>query len=104
MTSSDEVEGRALSEMQWAVLEHVGNVCGLRADGRYGAIDLNTLDGRRRDAIIDLAMHDPPLVDVDGPRALITEHGKALIRARREASESSISPAPNTMSDPGEKP
>lgn len=50
-----------------------------RASGRVQSVDLREIGEPMRQRIIDLAMMDKPLVDVDGPRVILTLRGIELL-------------------------
>ncbi len=50
-----------------------------RASGRVQSADLREISEPMRQRIIDLAMMDPPLVDVDGPRVILTLRGVEML-------------------------
>ena len=52
------------------VLEHIAEV---------GKLDLRRISEPMRQRLIDLAMEEPPLVDVDADRVFLTEAGRAII-------------------------
>ena len=43
---------------------------------RVGAVDLRKISEPMRQRLIDLAMEEPPLVDVDADRVFLTDAGK----------------------------
>lgn len=55
-------------------------------DGRHQTVDLREISEPMRQRIIDLAMMEPPLIAVDGPRVFLSGHGYILARELREAS------------------
>lgn len=48
-------------------------------NGRHQSVDLREISEPMRQRIIDLAMMEPPLVYVDGPRIFLTGHGYVKI-------------------------
>lgn len=54
--------------MHNAVLRHVAEV---------GTIDLRKVSEAMRQRLIDLAMREPPLVDVEADRVFLTDAGRA---------------------------
>lgn len=55
-------------------------------DGRHQTVDLREISEPMRQRIIDLAMMEPPLIGVDGPRVVLSGYGYVLARELREAS------------------
>lgn len=53
-----------------AVLRHLGDV---------KQIDLRRVSEVMRQRLIDLAMQEPPLVDIDADRVFLTEAGKSAL-------------------------
>lgn len=51
-----------------------------------GSLDLRCISEWHRQRCIDLAMHEPPLTDVDADRVFLTPEGKSI--AARDKSES----------------
>lgn len=60
------------------VLEHLAAV---------GMVDLRKIGEPMRQRLIDLAMEEPPLVDVDADRVFLTEAGKAITSAAPKEGE-----------------
>lgn len=52
------------------ILEHLAEV---------GCVDLRTISEPLRQRLIDLAMEEPPLVDVDADRVFLTKAGRAEV-------------------------
>lgn len=63
-----EISGRDGRGMHRAVLRHVADV---------GTVDLRKISEPFRQRLIDLAMMEPPLVDVDADRVTLTDAGRA---------------------------
>lgn len=54
------------------ILEHLA---------RVGSVDLRVISEPMRQRLIDLAMEDPPLVDVDADQVRLTDAGLSIIHA-----------------------
>lgn len=48
---------------------------------RAGPLPIDDVRGDQREAMIDAGMSEPPLVDTEGPRVLLTEAGCAALDA-----------------------
>lgn len=48
-------------------------------NGRHQDVHLHEISEPMRQRLIDLAMMEPPLIDVSGPRVFLTGHGYAKI-------------------------
>jgi hypothetical protein len=66
-----------MTPIQKAALDFVGDVRTDRATGRIQQHDLRDISEPMRQALIDLAMMEPALVDVDGGRVFLTVAGHA---------------------------
>jgi hypothetical protein len=65
-----------MTPIQKAALDFVGDVRTDRATGRIQRRDLREISEPMRQALIDLAMLEPPLIDVDGDRVFLTGAGQ----------------------------
>lgn len=54
-------------------------------NGRHQTVLIDEISEPMRQRIIDLAMMEPPLVGVDGPRVVLSGYGYILARELREA-------------------
>lgn len=70
-----------MTPIQIAALRFVGDRPIDCATGRKRSVDLREISEPMRQALIDLGMHEPPLVDVDADRVQITWDGYKLLRA-----------------------
>lgn len=50
-----------------------------RASGRIQTVDLRDISPAMRERLIDLAMQEPPLIDVDADQVFVTDAGKAVL-------------------------
>lgn len=55
-------------------------------NGRHQTVLIDEISEPMRQRIIDLAMMEPPLVGVDGPRVVLSGYGYILARQLREGS------------------
>lgn len=69
-----------MTPIQLAALRFVAERRIDRATGRIQSVDLREIGEAMRQRIIDLAMMEPPLVDVDGPRVIMTVSGECTLR------------------------
>ena len=69
-------------------------------DGRHQTVDLREISEPMRQRIIDLAMMDPPLIGVDGPRVVLSGHGYILAREIREIHSSDGGVESQTRKEP----
>jgi hypothetical protein len=77
----------ARSFQHMAVLRHIAdmNTWQPRSQRKLG-VDIRGVSERQRQIIIDLGMHEPPLVDIPGDMIDITAHGlAALIGMKHDA-------------------
>ena len=78
--------GSSLKPIHWAALQFVGDRRIDRASGRAVAVDLRAIGEPMRQVVIDLAMMEPPLVDVEGDSLFLTPDGFAeLARSKNPA-------------------
>lgn len=68
-----------LTPIHVATLNFVANRRSDPMTGRILNVDLRDVSEGMRQRIIDLAMADRPLVDVDGPRVFVTAHGQRAL-------------------------
>ncbi len=71
--------------IHYAVLQMVADRRTDRATGRVRRFDLRRASEAMRQAIIDLAMREPPLVDINANDVFATEAGHAELRRRLDA-------------------
>jgi hypothetical protein len=73
-----------LTPIQHAALMHVACRPIDRITGRMQSVDLDDISEPMRQRLIDLAMMEPPLVDVDGPLVYATDAGIKAVKNRHE--------------------
>lgn len=69
-----------LSEAQMMVLAHIAEPRVDMLTGRMNQLDIRRLSEPYRQRAIDLAMHEPPLVDIDGDFLFVTDAGRLALR------------------------
>ena len=69
-----------MTPIQLAALRFVAERRVDRASGRVQSVDLREIGEAMRQRIIDLGMMDRPLVDIDGPRVILTLRGEEALR------------------------
>lgn len=72
--------GRVVSMQDWPHRGQNGmRITLLRHLARVGNLDLRRVSEPTRQRLIELAMEEPPLVDVDADRVFLTAAGRSLI-------------------------
>jgi hypothetical protein len=68
-----------LSPAQVIVLRHIAEPRVDMLTGRINQIDIRKISEPYRQTAIDLGMHEPPLVDIDGDFLFISPAGRAAL-------------------------
>lgn len=72
-----------MTPIQLAAFQFVADRRVDRTTGRHKEVSLDEISEPMRQRIIDLAMMEPPLVDLDGPRVFLTGCGYIKLNAIR---------------------
>jgi hypothetical protein len=78
-----------VTPIQLATFKFVGERRIDRDTKRHRDVDLREISEPMRQRIIDLAMMEPPLIEVDGPRVFLTGHGYIKYREFSAATDAS---------------